>query len=342
MPGPVHTLRSFPPRPRPQRSSPDAEEPGLCSLKDYTYLVGESVLMRSLRGQLRRAAPHFRVALIRGEEGTGREVVALALHRLTAESDATFFSHSADSMLALMPEIIARVGETKREDALGPRARPRVVEGAQSTLFLSEVGDLTFGEQMYLRQSLRHISKSKNKGQRPRVIFATERDLRSLSGAGQFDRGLYRAISPVEILLPPLRMRPEDIPLITCAMLSRWPGHGEAAAGAFDGRALSCLQRHDWPFNVRELEHVVDLARLSCGDSMIEAIHLPPLGDFARTQPKQQLDPHVDRLDDVIQSHVLDVLLRCSGNKARAAERLGISRSTLYRMLDASTGHRAS
>jgi DNA-binding NtrC family response regulator len=298
--------------------------------------------MRSLRAQLRRAAPHFRIALITGEEGTGREVVALALHRLTSESDATFHSHTAASMLALMPEILARVEGTDRDGAMLSAWPATPLIEAQSTLFLSEVGDLTFGEQMYLRHSLQRITEAKNKGERPRMIFATERNLCSLSGAGFFDRGLYRAISAVEILLPPVRARPEDIPLITCAMLSRSSGSGDTASGAFDGRALSCLQCHDWPGNVRELEHVVDLARQSAGDRIIEALHLPPLGEFARAHHKRKLDHHIDRLEDVIQNHVLDVLVRCSGNKVRAAERLGISRSTLYRMLDASAADRAS
>jgi DNA-binding NtrC family response regulator len=226
-----------------------------------------------------------------------------------------------------------------RRETLRPDVSP--AESAQTTLFLTEASDLTFGEQIFLRHSLRRIFESKNLTERPRMVFASGCDLRSLSAAGHFDRGLYRAISAVEIILPPLRSRPEDIPLITCAMLSRSAGPRGSAAGAFDGHALSRLQCHDWPSNVHELEQVVDLARQNAGGGIIEAIHLPPLGEFARADHKRRLDSHVDRLEDVIQSHVLDVLLRCSGNKVRAAERLGISRSTLYRMLDAGAAERA-
>ena len=336
MSGPLHSPRTVLPMRSRQHDhlTPTAEEPGPCALEDYSYLVGDSTAARSLRAQLRRVSPHFRVALIAGEEGTGKEVVALALHRLRAESDATFFSHDPASLLGVFPGLLARA-----------EAKNPTPEDTPGTLFLPEIADLTYGEQMYLRQAMRRLSEARLRGQSPRLIFGTGCDLRSLSGTGHFDRALYRAISAVEIVLPPLRSRTEDIPVITCAMLSRSSHHGGTAA-AFDGRAISRLQCYHWPGNVSELEQVVDIARQNAGDNVIESIHLPPLGEFAsahqRSREDSQPDNHIERLDDVIQSHVLDVLMRCSGNKVRAAERLGISRSTLYRMLDGSAGERAS
>lgn len=331
------------------RLHPRPDEPGLCALEDYTCLTGESFVMRSLRAQLRRAAPHFRIALIIGEAGTSKETVALALHRLTADSDATFITHTPASLLAALQDAAFH---PCLHDFPDPAEPPR----GRSTLFLPDVGDLGHGEQLALLQSLKRLASLRSGPGRPRLIFATGRDLRSLSGAGQFDRNLYRIVSAVEIVLPPLRSRPEDIPLITCGLLSR-----AASSSAFDGRALSSLQCHDWPGNVRELERVVAHAReharehaqertrnlaslhdsadsdpspLESPDGVIEALHLPPLGEFSRTADPR-IENRVERLDDVIQNHVLDVLLRCNGNKVRAAERLGISRSTLYRMLDA-------
>jgi len=311
------------------------DEPGLCALEDYTCLTGESFAMRSLRAQLRRAAPHFRIALIIGETGTAKETVALALHRLTAESDATFIPHNPSSLLSALQEVSFRPTLLNFPDSSASRS--------PCTLFLADVGDLSHAEQSELLRYLKRIAALRSGPERPRLIFATGRDLRSLSGVGQFDRNLYRMISAVEILLPPLRSRPEDIPLITCGLLSRSASSSGISTGAFDGRALSRLQCHDWPGNVRELERVVEIARQHAGDAsngvdgVIEAMHLPQLGEFTRTIPHSRIEARVDRLDDVIQSHVLDVLLRCSGNKVRAAERLGISRSTLYRMLDASS-----
>lgn len=326
---PPHSLRLQHPR-----SHIEPDEPGLCALEDYTCLTGESFVMRSLRAQLRRVAPHFRIALIIGEPGTSKETVALALHRLTAESDATFITHTPASLLTALPEISSR-------HVLLNFPHPVHGTGTRSTLFLPDVGTLSHGEQAYLLQSLKRVAALRAGVDRPRLIFATDRDLRSLSGTGQFDRKLYRMISAVEIIIPPLHSRPEDIPLITSGLLDR-----AASSSAFDGRALTALQCHDWPGNIRELERVVDhareLGRQRTGqyaegiEGVIQEMHLPPLGEFTRpNQPR--IESRVDRLDDVIQNHVRDVLLRCNGNKVRAAERLGISRSTLYRMLDASS-----
>jgi DNA-binding NtrC family response regulator len=210
--------------------------------------------------------------------------------------------------------------------------------GPGRTLFIRGVDELSTSEQVQLRQILQRLSSARIGLERPRMIFSAGRDLRSLAGAGQFDRKLYRLISAVEILIPALRSRLEDIPLITCAILGRCTPEGCHPTAAFDGRAIAQLQAHDWPGNVRELERVVELARPhseDCPDGVIEAAHLPPLGEFAQEERPSQIEARVERLDDVIHNHVLDVLLRCNGNKVRAADRLGISRSTLYRMLEA-------
>jgi DNA-binding NtrC family response regulator len=349
---------------------PHLEDPGLCALEDYICLTGDSFAMRSLRAQLRRVSPHFRVALITGETGTCKETVALALHRVSADSDGTFSTHTAASLLELLPSVSAQVRATLR--ALGGPPRPfRLIQsnGATSilqalpllsprpepvpdyrpellpsltgpgrTLFIRGVDELSTADQVQLRQTLQRLSSARIGPERPRMIFSAGRDLRSLAGAGHFDRKLYRLISAVEILIPPLRSRLEDIPLITCAILGRCTPEGCHPTAAFDGRALAQLQAHDWPGNVRELERVVELARPhseDCPDGVIEAAHLPPIGEFPHDTSPSQIEVRVERLDDVIHNHVLDVLLRCNGNKVRAADRLGISRSTLYRMLEA-------
>jgi DNA-binding NtrC family response regulator len=359
------------------RTPSGAEEPGLCALEDYSYLTGESPAMRALRAQLRRVAPHFRIALITGEEGTGNEFVALALHRLSADSDATFISHSAVSLISMVPQESAKYpkpqdwqngprtdGYTEQGDdasdlslrystaeisepiteAAGDPIKALGLEAPGSTLFLDGVCGLTSEEQAALLQVLRRLAAPRKSAERPRMIFSANVDLRLLAGAHQFDRSLYRKISAVEIFLPPLRSRPEDIPLITAGLLGRMASSGGITASAFDGRALSRLQCHSWPGNVRELEQVVELAHRNAGEAedaaggvsgVIEVMHLPPLGEATAGRRLAQPEPRLDRLEEVIREHVLAVLVRCSGNKVRAAERLGISRSTLYRMLDA-------
>jgi DNA-binding NtrC family response regulator len=212
--------------------------------------------------------------------------------------------------------------------------RSAEADRAGATLFLGDVNALTSGEQTYLLEALTRLEALRNRGERPRLIFATERDLRALTGAGQFDPKLYRKVSAVEITLPPLRSRPEDIAVIVSELLQAGPRPSGMAAQRVDGRALAQLKQYGWPGNVRELKRVIELGQMHAGGGVIELMHLPPLGGPGDAMQRGASGDLVERLEDVIQSHVLEVLVRCSGNKVRAAGRLGISRSTLYRTLE--------
>jgi DNA-binding NtrC family response regulator len=293
-------------------------------------LVGQSETMRAVREQLRRVAAHFRMVLITGEAGTGKEIVARVMHRLSTQPETPFVSRSAASFLSLVPEMLAHPrgtarssGRTMGQDAAsGPEAR--------ATLFLGDVNALTSGEQIYLLDALTRLEELRPGGDRPRLIFATERDLQALTGAGQFEQKLYRKISAVEIALPALRSRPEDIAVIAGELMQT------GRPQRLDTGVLARLEAYGWPGNVRELKRVLELAQMRAAGGVIELAHLPPLGGPAEVA-MQRGAALVERLEDVIQSHVLEVLLRCAGNKVRAAERLGISRSTLYRTLENST-----
>jgi len=338
-------------------STPTAAEPSPPALETFACLAGESHAIHTVRAQLQRISAHFRVALITGEPGTGKEVVAQLLHQMSTRPDEQFLARSAASFLSRVPQILAQIAP----DRLTPE-RAAAMDGGLSgqllteeslctaspgrcTLYLGEVNALTRGEQMYLMDTLRRLAALRVPLERPRLIFATERDLRTLTVAGHFDPALYRKISALEILLPPLRTRPEDVPIIAAQILAgdHFPVNGsssppEPVPSLLEKRALSRLQQYSWPGNVRELERVLELARRHAGGGMIEAMHLPSLGGALHSpQAISQNglhEPPSDRLEDIVQSHVLEVLMRCSGNKVRAAERLGISRSTLYRMLE--------
>jgi DNA-binding NtrC family response regulator len=231
------------------------------------------------------------------------------------------------------------------------------------------VNALTGSEQIYLLDALTRLEELRQGMERPRLIFATERDLRALTAAGQFDPKLFRRISAVEIALPALRSRPEDIAGIAAELLASDLAPNLASDLATDlldtgplatermgadrwrlpprvpqlePQVLVRLQEYAWPGNVRELKRMLELAQRRAGPGAspgaIELRHLPPLGGPA--EPGQPASPSAlpERLDDVIRTHVLEILLRCSGNKVRAAERLGISRSTLYRTLEHNNG----
>jgi DNA-binding NtrC family response regulator len=308
-----------------------AEEMQSVAREGYLCLVGGSAAMRTVREQLRRVSAHFRMVLITGEAGTGKEIVARAMHRLSAQPERQFVSGSAASFLSSVPAMLASSHFALRHR---PTAIEASAEEAKSTFFLGDVNALTSGEQMCLLDALTRLEGQRSGGERPRLIFATERDLRALSGAGQFNSKLYRKISAVEISLPSLHSRPEDIAVLAAELMGSIGRPVDGKVQMLDKRALTRLEEYGWPGNVRELKRVIELAQIRARGGAIELAHLPPLSGTAEMIQRSESRMPLERLDDVIQNHVLEVLLRCSGNKVRAAERLGISRSTLYRTLE--------
>jgi DNA-binding NtrC family response regulator len=168
-----------------------------------------------------------------------------------------------------------------------------------------------------------------------RILASSDRDLGTLSAIGQFRQDLYARLSAVEIFVPPLRQRVEDIPILAAWLLRRLAdGSGQAPRLLTEATAAQ-LQERAWPGNLRELERVIAQAAALAEGGLIEPRHLLALAEPGPAIPIAATEVKLERLHDVMMQHVLDVLARCGGNKVRAAEVLGISRSTLYRMLDA-------
>ena len=254
--------------------------------------LGESSFAERLRVQVRRIAPHFRTALLTGEPGTGKEEVARELHRLSPVAEHPFLACPADDFAAGAVDPV-RFGTLylERLEALNPSLQSRLLARLQRL-------DARPGE--------------------IRIIVSTESPLRGMVASGRLRQDLYIHIGAIEIRLPRLRDRPEDLP----AMLSGLP---------LAPLAVSRLREHTWPGNLRELVQVLTQAHLAADGLTIEPSHLPVL-IAPPAVPQQASDA---RLELVLKRHVADVLERCAGNKLRASEMLGISRSTLYRMLDA-------
>ena len=305
-------------------------------------LLGESMAVKRLRSQVQPIAPYFRIALIRGEMGCGKELVARAIHALSPGADGPFVVTQA----AALAESVA-TGEGARP---GRWTAASLVESAEGgTLYLRGTGELTFDLQAALLQFLIEFNRCRGKPQSgltrvdssarnvadTRILAASNRDLRTLAAIGQFRQDLYAQLSAVEIFVPPLRQRAEDIPLLGQWLLCRTAEATGQAPKLLAEETAFRLQEHLWPNNLRELEHVVCQAAALAEGARIEPRHL-----LAVVEPAFGNAPHasaakMERLDDVIRQHVFEVLARCGGNKLRAAELLGISRSTLYRMLDA-------
>ena len=300
---------------------------------DDSILLGESVAVRRLRSQIQRIAPYFRTALIRGEVGSGKQEVARALH--------------AHSPGAEGPFVVANAGELAAS----------LLESARGgTLYLGGVGELSFGLQEVLFRFLRTCDEQRavtpvieprfpardlGIGRRDRdarrrdtrILASSDRDLRTLSAIGQFRQDLYARLAAVEILVPPLRQRFEDIPFLAGWLLRRLAENSGQVPKMLAGATVAQLQERAWPSNFRELERVVTQAAALAEGALIEPRHLLALVEpgFANVPVAQGVK--MEPLHDVMMRHVVNVLTDCSGNKVRAAEVLGISRSTLYRML---------
>jgi DNA-binding NtrC family response regulator len=317
---------------------PDANSPAL---------LGDGVAVRHLRSQIQRIAPYFRIAVLRGESGSGKGVVARAIH--------------ARSPGALGPFIIAdaAVFADAVSAAPGPRSTPSLLEAADGgTLYLKRACDLSAAHQdslvRFFRGRWERRAESPSGSDSPerrtlerrqpnpaparycgmRILVASDRDLRTLAAVGRFRQDLYAQLSAVEIVVPPLRERLDDIPVLATWLL-RWIEQQTGQSPKhFSHCALAHLHQLQWPRNLRELEEVVAQAAALSPASLIELPSLLALGEPATIAPAPSAPPRIERLDEVVQRHVVDVLTRCGGNKLRTAELLGISRSTLYRMLD--------
>jgi DNA-binding NtrC family response regulator len=321
-------------------------------------LLGESAAIRRLRSQIQRIAPHFRTALIRGEIGSGKHLVARYLHACSPGANGPFIVTNA----SVLAESFAGA-ETPRLGAT-PTTLLLLESAHGGTLYLKDVGELSVGLQAALLRFILACEERRtppmpggasSKGTErcesgvrmgpvcvpaprtltPRILAGSDRDLRMLSAMGQFRQDLYARLAAVEIFVPPLRQRVEDIPLLAACLLHRLAEQTDRGPKLLAESSLARLQGHLWPQNLREFERVLAHAAALAEGDLIEPRHLLALIDRMPAGVAGTQEVKIERLHDVVHRHVLGVLTSCGGNKLRAAELLGISRSTLYRMLDA-------
>jgi DNA-binding NtrC family response regulator len=296
-------------------------------------MVGESAAMNQLQLQVRRIGPHFRTVLVSGELGTGKELAARALHRASPVADGPFVVYA--------PSTVAR-GEGMSNDcvAAGDQLDHSLKMAHRGTLFVDGIGKMPLEAQARLLQVLDRHEKAQEglaalQKRDIRVIASSSEDLRMLASAGRFLQDLYHRIAMVEISLQPLRDRQEDIPALAMHFVRKFARlYGKRVSGIME-EAMDRLREHDWPENVSEMEDVMRNG-VALGDGeVVEAGHLELPRAMRVDAAVTTSEVETARLQDVIERHVLHVLKSCAGNKLRAAEVLGISRSTLYRMLDA-------
>jgi DNA-binding NtrC family response regulator len=314
-------------------------------------LVGRSMAMRATFAVVERVAPTDLTVLVTGETGTGKELVSRALHARSPRRDRPFEVFDGGAVAANLVES-ELFGHVKGSFTGAVRDRAGVFESAQGgTVFLDEIGELPLGAQASLLRVLeqREVRRVGAREVRPvdvRVVAATNRDLRAEVEAGRFREDLYYRLAVVELTLPPLRDRLEDLPLIARHIL-RNAGFAHAVRD-LDPQVVQALAAWRWPGNVRELRNVLLRAIPFTSGSTLGLDALP---DALRARhdprPDDDIDPGIpmpaadlqfhdakDRLLEAFERHYLQSLLdRAEGNLSRAARLAGVDRKTIGRML---------
>lgn len=303
-------------------------------------LIGSSPEMRALRDRIERIAGTDFTVLIEGESGSGKELVARQLHELSRRRHGPFVAVNCAALVESLLE--AELFGIEDRTATGVRGRRGKFEHADGgTLFLDEVSDLSASAQAKLLRAIQELAIERVGGARPhrvdvRIIAATNRRLSDLVTRNRFRADLYYRLSGVEVRVPPLRARREDIPELAAYFLARYRAVRPLRLSA---AAADALVAYDWPGNVRELERVMERAVALAQSAEIGLDDLPPTisGPYSEI-----LMPSIDRGDTLrawASRYARLVWERCGRNSRQACRRLGISYHTLRAYL---RSHRAS
>lgn len=294
-------------------------------------MVGQSAAMREIFHLIERAGPTDKAILIEGESGTGKELVARALHRASTRAERPLVVINC----AALPETLLEselFGHEKGAFTGAVSAKPGLFELADGgTLFIDEVGEIPGALQAKLLRvledgSMRRIGSLKERRVSVRLLAATNRHLAAEVKASRFREDLYYRINVMALTLPPLRERAGDISLL----VERFVGKGWEVEPA----ALQAIERYEWPGNVRQLINALERAKIMADEHRIMAKHLPHEVIEARNRRAPTIAANGDTLSLIERSHVVEILRRERGNKARTARALGVNRRSLYRLLD--------
>ena len=301
--------------------------------------VGQSQAMVEVFKLVGKVAPGRTSVLIQGESGTGKEVIARAIHDNSSRAARLFVAVNCSAIpdALLESELFGHVkGSFTGADAF---RRGLLEEASGGTLFLDEVADLSpSGQAKLLRalqeQEIRRVGSNEMVKLDLRVISASRRNLHQLVSAGQFREDLLYRLNTVTTTIPPLRERPEDIPLLAELFLARYGGQKVVPVTSIASDAMRALQRAAWPGNVRELEHVIERAVALATHAVLPLDHLPLEIRETTSEVSQERRALPGTLDALQREQVLAVYEATGRNKEQAARRLGISRRTLYRLLE--------
>jgi DNA-binding NtrC family response regulator len=290
--------------------------------------------MQAVLEAIARIGPSDANVLITGEHGTGKEIVAQTLHALSPRASRSLVTVNTGALPegTFESELFGHVKGAftdARADRIG---RFELADGG--TIFLDEIGNVPLHQQPKLLRALEsgaieRVGSSRTRRVDVRIISATNSDLRAACAAGEFREDLLFRLNTVEIHLPPLRERREDIPALAAHFLSRYASRYRRPVQRFESSALQLLTQYSWPGNVRELEHTLERAVLMCRTSEIQPSDLGLSALRAQNQSLEELS--LEAVESIL---IRKALQRYQGNISQAADALGLSRGALYRRME--------
>jgi DNA-binding NtrC family response regulator len=303
----------------------------------FEGMVGRSPLMLEVYAKIRRIAPHFHTALVTGATGTGKELVARALHRLSPASRGPFVVCNCSALVETLVES-ELFGFVRGAFTGADRDKIGLFEHADGgTIFMDEIGELTPAAQAKFLRVLQNRQVQRLGSLTPRnidvrVIAATHRNLQAMVRDNLFREDLYYRLAVVEIGLPPLAARREDLPLLERYFIEKFSTEYNKPIAGLVRRAQTRLATYSWPGNVREMENVLGNACMMAEGELIDITDLP---ERMRAPAREDAaaGEEILSLEEVQRRHILKVVELVGGNKTRAAEVLGIGRATIFKIL---------
>jgi DNA-binding NtrC family response regulator len=317
-----------------RKASADARE---ASASAFEGMIATSGTMWAMFSMIQRIAPHYRSVLVQGSTGTGKDLIASALHRRSRVSGKFVVLNCSAVVETLFESEI--FGHVKGAFTGADRDKTGLLELANGgTIFLDEIGDMPLSTQAKLLRALQNheilpVGSLAVRKVDVRVIAATHRDLRAAIAEGKFREDLYYRLAMVELRVPALEERHDDIPLLARHFLQRFSREFDKHISGITPRAGIVLRRHHWPGNVRELEHVIGRACMLTENAILDVEDLPEELLQKSAGLSEGSNGVVSPLADQERRLVEEALRESAGNQSEAARKLGIGRDALrYKM----------
>jgi len=298
-------------------------------------IVTSAAEMLKVCRTVEKVAPSNATVLLLGESGTGKELLARAVHQLSTRANERFVAINCAAIPDALLESELFGYEKGAFTGASKQTVGKIEYASKGTLFLDEIGDLPLALQAKLLRFLqeRVIERLGGRGEIPvdvRVVGATHQNLEALIQAGSFRQDLYYRLSEISVMIPPLRARQGDAALLAHAFLEKFSRQQNRALKGFTPDAIDAIESYPWPGNVREMENVIKRAVIMAESGQISALDLGLKADAVESQPLNLRQVR----DEAERRAVVRALGRTNGNIVQAAELLGVSRPTLYDLLN--------